>query len=226
MSNKYKTPARKIRASAIEKGVLNILADHADETGHCFPSVKTIALGCGFGETSVITAVSQLEEEGLLRVVREHGEVNHYYVNLEEIEERAKSGQPTHDDDKRRCRRAAAASSKRTAPSGAAARSIAEPNGNGVPPAGSRTQFVPPPIGDPNLWQALFAARHPSVDDVARWFQQASDYRDHPGDLNRALVLMMITPARDLYWLHHIRATRLIARSQRNGRPPSEEVLI
>jgi DNA-binding Lrp family transcriptional regulator len=217
MSNKYKTPARKVRASAIEKSVLNILADHADDSGRSFPSVKTIALGTGFGETSVMTAVRQLEEEGLVRVEREHGEANRYYLNLAEIEERAKSGRATRDDEERRRKRAR---SKRIRCSVSATTSTAEADKE-MTAAVSCAQFEPPPIGAPKLWHALIAARSASVDDVGRWSRQASEYCDYPEDLNRALAVMVLLSARDLYRLQDMRGTQLVIRNDRG-----EKVLI
>jgi DNA-binding transcriptional regulator YhcF (GntR family) len=215
MSNKYKTPTRKVRASAIEKSVLNILADHADDSGRSFPSVKTIALGTGFGETSVMTAVRQLEEEGLVRVEREHGEANRYYLNLAEIEGRAKSGRATRDDEERRRKRTR---SKRIGCSVSATTSTAEADKEMTV---SCARFEPPPIGAPKLWHALIAARSASVDDAGRWSQQASEYCDYPDDLNRALAVMVLLSARDLYRLQDMRGTQLVIRNDRG-----EKVLI
>jgi hypothetical protein len=230
MSNKYKTPARKVRASAIEKSVLNILADHADDSGRSFPSVKTIALGTGFGETSVMTAVRQLEEEGLLRVERQHGEVNHYFLNLAEIEERAKSGRATRDDEERRCKREGAGlprprARKAECPS---TPTTSHSDRRSVPAgSGFYDLFVPPPIGDETLWWALIASRRACVADLERWREQASEYCDNSSHLDRALLFMILNrTVSDLFPLSDVSSIRVIARAQVANSPAAEKLLM
>ncbi len=47
--------------------VLQCLIYHADKDGMCFPALKTIAAECGYGLTTVKTALKELCEAGYIR---------------------------------------------------------------------------------------------------------------------------------------------------------------
>ena len=47
--------------------VLQCLIYHADKEGMCFPALKTIAAECGYGLTTVKTALKELCEAGYIR---------------------------------------------------------------------------------------------------------------------------------------------------------------
>jgi hypothetical protein len=203
MSNKHKTAARKMQASAIQKAVINILADHADESGYSFPSIKTIALGTCLGETSVMTAIGELEEEGVLVVEREAGEVNKYYLQLGEIEARVKSGVATKDLERRRGKRAEAALARAAARDGRPAlggggdsrpKIVAAANADGWTSVGDGDL---PAIGGPrerSMWRALIAAGQPAPELLRQLFETAvKEYTDSPRELFRALLLMLIS---------------------------------
>lgn len=71
MSNQWLTSALKTRLGVsrgrpVEKAVLLVLADHADEDGYCWPKVKTIMAHTELGERAVRGALTWLEDEEYL----------------------------------------------------------------------------------------------------------------------------------------------------------------
>lgn len=64
------------RASA--KSVLVSLADRADETHHCFPSINRLARDTELNRKTVIAQLEYLEACGFIAREKTHGRVNHY----------------------------------------------------------------------------------------------------------------------------------------------------
>ncbi|HCD5205880.1 helix-turn-helix domain-containing protein [Klebsiella pneumoniae] len=67
------------------------LADYSSDEGTCYPGVKTISRQIGAGESTIRTALSELEAEGWLRREnRRNGNrntSNMYHLNVEKLEE-------------------------------------------------------------------------------------------------------------------------------------------
>lgn len=67
------------------------LADYSSDEGTCYPGVKTISRQIGAGESTIRTALSELEAEGWLRREnRRNGNrntSNMYHLNIEKLEE-------------------------------------------------------------------------------------------------------------------------------------------
>ncbi|HCI4342682.1 TPA: helix-turn-helix domain-containing protein [Klebsiella pneumoniae] len=67
------------------------LADYSSDEGTCYPGVKTISRQIGAGESTIRTALSELEAEGgLRRENRRNGNrntSNMYHLNVEKLEE-------------------------------------------------------------------------------------------------------------------------------------------
>ena len=61
-------------------GVYHLLASMADETQHCFPSQKYIALRLGCSRTSVNKAIKTLRESKLIRVQKQVRGHHEYYL--------------------------------------------------------------------------------------------------------------------------------------------------
>jgi hypothetical protein len=66
--------------SPTRKAVLISLADNANDQGHCWPAINTICERTCLKKTAVIDAVHWLEEFSLLRVDRETGKSNRYWI--------------------------------------------------------------------------------------------------------------------------------------------------
>lgn len=62
------------------KFVLISLADHADATGYCWPSISTICAHTCLGRTAVFGAIKHLEDAGLVTVDKSNGRHNRYYL--------------------------------------------------------------------------------------------------------------------------------------------------
>ena len=66
MSNLVQGWAWQQQVSGTDKLILIALADHADDTGHCWPGTKGIAEKCGVSRRTVVASVSRLTEAGLI----------------------------------------------------------------------------------------------------------------------------------------------------------------
>lgn len=65
------------------KSVLVALAEHADDTGHCWPSVARISLYSGVRERAVRTALHELAEAGVIRSEVSNGRLtSHYFLPI------------------------------------------------------------------------------------------------------------------------------------------------
>lgn len=73
--------------------VLQCLIYHADKDGMCFPALKTIAAECGYGLTTVKTALQELCEAGYIRKEarfderKNGGQTSNLYTLCEEVDE-------------------------------------------------------------------------------------------------------------------------------------------
>lgn len=64
-----------------EKMVMICLAQHADENGQCFPSVRTIATLCSISRPTAIKALRSLEQKGWIVSEKQNGKVARYALN-------------------------------------------------------------------------------------------------------------------------------------------------
>lgn len=64
-----------------QKAVLISLADNANDDGHCWPSINTIAERTCFGRTAVIEAIKWLEAEGFVTANRDNGRHTTYQIH-------------------------------------------------------------------------------------------------------------------------------------------------
>lgn len=69
-------------ADPAAKAVLAALADHADTDGRCWPAIPRLQLYTGLSPRGVHGALMRVEALGLVTVVRMHGRVNEYYLNI------------------------------------------------------------------------------------------------------------------------------------------------
>jgi hypothetical protein len=60
-----------LQVTGNRKVVLLYVAERADERGHCWPRLKTIAQGCGLNPHTASTHLRELERDGLLRRARQ-----------------------------------------------------------------------------------------------------------------------------------------------------------
>ena len=66
-----------------KKGVLIVLAHHADDENSCWPSIERIALFSGYGMRAVRAAIKELETLGLISIRQSKGYgSNRYIVNV------------------------------------------------------------------------------------------------------------------------------------------------
>jgi Helix-turn-helix domain len=65
---------------AIEKLVMLCLADHADNSGRCWPSIERIGELCGVHRSSVMRSIKALAKGGHISILRTLGRPNHYWV--------------------------------------------------------------------------------------------------------------------------------------------------
>jgi hypothetical protein len=64
------------------KMTLVAIASKADSCGHACLTLEQIACFIGRNARTVIRAVIELEAAGLLRVVKEHGQPTHYFIEM------------------------------------------------------------------------------------------------------------------------------------------------
>lgn len=65
------------------KGVLNALADHADEEGKCWPSIARLALCTGCDEKTARRALARLVDVGLVEREARAGKSDVYFLRLD-----------------------------------------------------------------------------------------------------------------------------------------------
>jgi hypothetical protein len=70
-----------LKMPAVAKSVLISLADNANDSGYCWPSIESICERTCFGRTAVIDAIKWLESEGYLSANRENGRKTTYVVS-------------------------------------------------------------------------------------------------------------------------------------------------
>ena len=83
MSFQAMTWAIKHQLPCQEKMVLLMLANYADQSGHCFPSMGKLAIECGLPLSTTRKCVAKLEEAKLLRRykrIRSYGQTSNTYV--------------------------------------------------------------------------------------------------------------------------------------------------
>lgn len=83
--------------SAFYRGVplliLLSLADHLNgKTGQCFPSYKRLEVATGASPATIADCMRRLEADGVLRVERTGGRVNHYSIDLSRLGELRQAG--------------------------------------------------------------------------------------------------------------------------------------
>lgn len=74
--------------SHTQKIVLLALADHADETGLCWPSLDTLSERCGLSRQAVIDQLEKLQSAGFLKVAQGGGRrANRYTVTVNTVDQ-------------------------------------------------------------------------------------------------------------------------------------------
>lgn len=68
-------------ASAADKAVLVALANHADPTGKCWPSVARLCLYTALAERTVRAVLGRLEDAGLINRTEVSGKTTRYHLN-------------------------------------------------------------------------------------------------------------------------------------------------
>lgn len=72
-------------ATHTEKLVLLALADNANDSGECWPSISTIARKCSLSRQGVLNQIGRLESANLVRPSRGNGCVNRYIVTIKPV---------------------------------------------------------------------------------------------------------------------------------------------
>ena len=71
------------------------LAEHADEGGRCYPSIKRMAVRLGYSTRNVQLGVRAFELTGYLTVERNRGKLNLYRMDLERMRSDSPDSNPT-----------------------------------------------------------------------------------------------------------------------------------
>ena len=80
MSNELNKHARYARLKGKQKTVLFVLCDMADnERFRAWPSIKTLAVYCGISERTVVRAIANLEQLGVLRKEKRKSSKNEFF---------------------------------------------------------------------------------------------------------------------------------------------------
>jgi hypothetical protein len=85
MSNWHLRAVRPERLKSPAKAVLLCLADLANESGVCWPSVETLAIHSGFAKSTVMEALKTLEHLGYFFIDRQIGVTNKYQLNEKKL---------------------------------------------------------------------------------------------------------------------------------------------
>jgi hypothetical protein len=82
MSNRALRAAFELPITGAKKCVLVALADHADDSRQCYPSVPRIALFSGITERAVSKCLRELEASGLIRTLQITGQRSRYELTI------------------------------------------------------------------------------------------------------------------------------------------------
>ena len=83
MSNAVSSACRPLQMQPTAKSVLMAMADYADDSGRCWPSIPTICEYTCFSRRAVIAAIGWLESTGALSANRSNGRHTSYSVTPE-----------------------------------------------------------------------------------------------------------------------------------------------
>ena len=87
MSNELNKHARYARLKGKQKTVLFVLCDMADnQRFRAWPSIKTLAVYCGISERTVVRAIANLEQLGVLRKEKRKSSKNEFFSNIYTID--------------------------------------------------------------------------------------------------------------------------------------------
>jgi DNA-binding MarR family transcriptional regulator len=90
-----------VQVPPTEKAVLISLADNANDTGFCWPSIATICERTCLGKSTVIRAIASLEGRKLLRANRDNGRHSTYTLDAKAISDSvAQNEQPVSERDR------------------------------------------------------------------------------------------------------------------------------
>jgi hypothetical protein len=78
--------AFRMKIHGAEKSALLALADHANHSGECFPSMGRIAQWAGLTERGAQKAIRALELAGLVSTMRQTGKPSTYFLRVAEVE--------------------------------------------------------------------------------------------------------------------------------------------
>src|SRR5262249_47176486 len=70
------------QARPIARLVLVALAERADKSGRCWPTLRKLSTGTGLCRTAVLKALKELESSGARTITRRHRHANRYQITL------------------------------------------------------------------------------------------------------------------------------------------------
>ena len=85
MSNKLLDACKPLQMPPTPKAVLICMADYADDSGQCWPSIDTITVFTCFGRTAVINAIRWLEAAGVVSADRSNGRHTSYRITPDQF---------------------------------------------------------------------------------------------------------------------------------------------
>lgn len=84
-----------LQMHSTDKAVLISLADNANDSGYCWPSIATICERTCFGRTAVIEAIGRLEEGGYVTANRDNGRHTTYVISPQPVRQTDPSAKRT-----------------------------------------------------------------------------------------------------------------------------------
>ena len=73
------------KLTPMQKLILLKLADNADDSGVCWPSLETIAGACGCSSRTVMRSIDKFKDQGILSSTRRYNKSNKYYFNTDTV---------------------------------------------------------------------------------------------------------------------------------------------
>lgn len=156
-----------IQTSPTAKAVLISLADNANDAGHCWPSISTIAERTCLEKTTVIRAIKRLEGEGYLIANRGNGRHTTYTLTVGDLSE------PVAENNRLQSATGCTAPPNRLH---SATQPVAQCNTNRKEPSRTKykgTRFARPPL--PDDWRAYGVKIKPNA-DIDAVYEDFCDY--------------------------------------------------
>lgn len=85
MSIRYTNAVWKTNLNQTEKIIMLALADYANESGECFPSIQALERKCSVSDRTIQRTIVKLIEKNLLKIIKRNARSSIYFLSMDNI---------------------------------------------------------------------------------------------------------------------------------------------